>query len=181
MGFDFALLDQIDAGGPITQSDTVDAGAPAVGQPCRQGSSRDSPGGTVDLSAYSGITFWAMAEGTVNKTIHVQFNDIDTDPRGGICNAGDPSNESNCYNGFGVDVVLSDTLTQHTIDFSGLEQDPTWGYRPNPSVFDVQHVYQVLFEVLLPFCAADPNNNCAGGSPSVTFDFWIDDLYFVNK
>jgi hypothetical protein len=181
MGFDFALLSQIGVGNPTPDSGAVDAGSPVVGQPCRQGSSRDFPGGTVDLSAYSGITFWAMAEGTGSKTIRVEFNDTNTDSRGGICNAADPSNESNCYNGFAIAVVLTDTLTQHTIYFSSLQQDPSWGYRPNPSVFDLQHVYQVLFEMLLPSCAAVANTKCAGGGPSVTFDFWIDDLYFVNK
>jgi hypothetical protein len=181
MGFDFALLAQAVVDGAIPQSDTVDSGATMVGQPCRQGSSRDSPGGTVDLSAYSGITFWAMAGGTVNNTIQVLFNDINTDPRGGICNSADPGSESNCYNGFAEDVALTDTLTQYTIDFSSLTQDPTWGYRPDPSVFDVQHVYQVVFEVHLPTCAASANVKCAGGGPPGAFDFWIDDLYFVNK
>lgn len=126
-------------GGPIPQSDGVDAGNAPAGQPCRQGSSRDYPGGTVDLNAHAGITFWAMAEGSGSKTIRVEFNDTNTDPRGGIYNAEDPSNESNCYNGFGMYVVLTDTLTQHTIAFSNLQQDPT--RQPSPSVFDAQHVY----------------------------------------
>jgi hypothetical protein len=181
MGFDFAELPPFD-GGPIWPPPMgSDAGTPADGQPCRQGTTRDFNGGTVDLSAYSGITFWAMATMTGVKTVRVQLNDRNTDPRGGICNPADPSNESNCYNGFRVEVAMTDSLTQYTIDFSSLLQDPSWGYRPDPDALDLQHVYQMNFEVDLPSCTVDPNAKCAGGAPSVTFDFWIDDLYFVNK
>src|ERR1019366_2729331 len=140
MGFDFAELPPFD-GGPIWPPLMgIDAGAPAAGQPCRQGTTRDFNGGTVDLSAYSGITFWAMATMTGAKAVRVQLTDRNTDPRGGICNPVDPSNESNCYNGFLVEVAMTDSLTQYTIDFSSLQQDPSWGYRPDPDVLDLQHV-----------------------------------------
>jgi|SRR5450631_1164877 len=181
MGIDFAELPAL-AGGPIWPPPMgVDAAAPADGQPCIQGTSRDFNGGPVDLSSYSGITFWGMATMTGARTVRVQLNDRNTDPRGGICNPADPSNESNCYNGFRVEVAMTDSLTQYTVDLSSLQQDPSWGYRPDPDVLDLQHVYAMSFEVDLPNCSVSSNAKCAGGSPSVAFDFWIDDLYFVNK
>jgi hypothetical protein len=30
-------------------------------------------------------------------------------------------------------------------------------------------------------CAQSNFNSCAGGSPSISFDFWIDDIYLVNR
>ncbi len=77
-------------------------------------------------------------------------------------------------------IPLSDAFAQYSIDFAKLRQDPNWGYRPNPDVFDVQHVYQIVFQITAPTCYT--NEMCAGGSPPpVSFDIWIDDLYFVNK
>ena len=180
MGFDLSDLPSSD-GGQGWPPETVDGGASMDGHPCRQPTTRDINGDTVDLSAYSGITFWAMADTNGDKTIRVQLNDENTDPRGGICNAANPSSEVDCYNSFGVDVALTDTLTRYTVDFLSLEQNPAWGYRPNPSVVDLQHIYGLIFQVNLPSCTADSNDKCAGGTPSVAFDFWIDDLYFVNK
>lgn len=181
MGFDFTQLPGGD-GGQAGLSDIVDAGVPMIGgQPCRQPSSLDFPSVPVNLSAYSGITFWAMADSAGAKTINVQLRDGNTDPRGGVCNAADPSGVGDCYNGFGIAVTLSDTQTRYTIAFSSLQQNPTWGYRPNPSVLDLQHVYGMIFEADLPFCTTNPNFKCAGGTSSLTFDFWIDDLYFVNE
>jgi hypothetical protein len=180
MGINFTQLPSGD-GGQADLSGRLDAGVSMGGEPCTQSSSLDFPSVPVDLSAYSGITFWGMADSAGAKTILVQLRDINTDPRGGICNAADPSTDGACYNGFGIAVALTDTLTQYTIDFPSLQQNPTWGYRPDPSVLDSKHVYGILFEVDLPFCATNPNFKCAGGAPSLTFDFWIDDLYLVNK
>jgi hypothetical protein len=134
----------------------------------------------VDLSAYSGITFWAMGDPAGARTIQVQFQDRNTDPRGGICNYTDSNSPDYCYNGFAVAIGLTDTFTRYTIDFSSLRQDPTWGYRPDPDVFDVHDVYELQFQIVAPTCYQ--TQKCVGGSPPpVTFDFWIDDLYFVNK
>lgn len=183
MGIDLAEFPPYD-GGPMWPPPLgIDAGAPVDGQPCRQGTVRDFNGGTVDLSAYSGITFWAMADRTGTQRIRVQLQDRNTDPRGAVCSAmGTGTNaDGDCYNGYARVLVLTDTLTRYSIDFSSLQQDPTWGYRPTPSGLDLQHVYQLIFQVDVPSCSVESNAKCAGGAPSVTFDLWIDDLYFVNK
>ena len=136
---------------------------------------------TVDLGAYSGITFWAMADPSGTQTIRVQMSDRNNDPRGGICNAADPNSVADCFNEFSIPLTLTNTFTRYTIDFSSLQQDQTWGDRPNPDVPDLQHVYDISFAVDLPTCVASSTTTCAGGPPSVSFDFWIDDIYLVNR
>ena len=39
----------------------------------------------------------------------------------------------------------------------------------------------MAFEMDLPGCTASATTMCAGGAPALSFDIWIDDLYFVNK
>ncbi|HEY5090177.1 MAG TPA: hypothetical protein VIK30_09410, partial [Polyangia bacterium] len=79
-------------------------------------------------------------------------------------------------------VALTATFKQYTIDFSDLKQNPSWGYHSESGVLDLQHVFDLNFEVDLPSCSSDGASMCAGGNmPAVSFDFWIDDLYFVNK
>lgn len=134
----------------------------------------------VDLSAYSGVTFWAKGDLAGERTVQVMFQDAHTDPKGGFCNYLDSNSPDFCYNGFGSAIALTDTFARYTIAFDSLQQNPNWGYRPTPDVFDVQQVYQVNFQITAPACFT--NERCVGGSPPpVTFDIWIDDLYFVNK
>jgi hypothetical protein len=136
--------------------------------------------GAVDLSAYSGITFWAMGDPTGARTVQVMFQDRNTAARGGICNYSDSNSPDYCYNGFATTIGLTDTFTRYTIAFSSLQQNPNWGYRPNPDLLDLQHVHDIYFQINAPVCYV--TEMCVGGAPPpVTFDFWIDDLYFVNK
>jgi hypothetical protein len=180
IGFEFAELPNPD-GSQMWPPAGLDAGAPD-GSTCRQALASDVATGSVDLSAYSGITFWAMADPAGAKTLFVTLNDRNTDPHGGICNAADPSDTSDCYNGFGQAIALTGVFTRYTIEFSSLQQQEGWGYHPNPSVLDVRHVYGPSFQINLPPCPPDGTTVCASGNLSaVSFDFWIDDLYFVNK
>lgn len=181
IGFDFVEQSGVDAGAPRPSASGGDAGTSLDGQPCRQGSSWDFNGAPVDLRvySYSGLTFWAMASPAGRQAIRVQINDWNTDPRAGQCNSGSPSDESNCYNAYGKDIMLTSTLTQYRVAFSELRQDPSWGYAPNLLAFDLTRVFSVNFEVPLPGCVKDTKANCAGDPAPVSFDVWIDDLYFV--
>jgi hypothetical protein len=146
---------------------------------CPSEPARPSVGATVDLSdhySYSGLTFWAMASPYGRQAVRVQINDTNTDPRGGRCNSLDPNNVSQCYNGFGKAFMLTDTFTQYWVDFSELHQNPSWGCRLGG--LDLTQVYGINFEVDLPSCAIDPYATCAGDAAPVSFDIWIDDLYF---
>ena len=134
----------------------------------------------MDLSAYSGLTFWAKGDPAGQRTVQIMFQDAHTDPQGGFCNYLDSNSPTYCYNGFGVAVALTGTFARYTIDFASLQQNPKWGYRPTPDVFDIQHVYQLVFQMTAPACYT--NEMCVGGAPPPdSFDVWIDDLYFVNK
>jgi len=155
----------------------VDGGSPGVGEAaCPQILVTEA---SVDLSAYSGVTFWAKGDLAGVRTVQVEFQDVHTDPRGGVCST-DFNSPDYCYNGFTTTIALTDTFSRYTIDFASLQQDPKWGYHPIPDVLDVQHVYQLQFQITTPRCY--PNFMCVGGAaPPVSFDFWIDDLYFVNR
>jgi hypothetical protein len=172
----------LDGSSSATDADAsiADAGPTTSGPACPSGATFDLAGRAVDLSAYSGVTFWAMADPRGTKNIRVQLNDRDTDPRGGICSPNESSANA-CYNGFSANVPLTGTFERYTIDFSSLQQNPAWGYQPDPSVLDLHHVYSMNFELDLPGCTTTATFMCAGGTPSVSFDFWIDDLYLVNK
>ena len=182
LNVEFAWPPEDDGGAGAPPPDPADAGAPSDAQACPQASVLLADN-SVDLTAYSGVTFWAMADPTGAKSISVQLQDRNTDPQAGICNAANPTTDSDCWNGFGTGLLLTDTLTQYTLDFSMLQQDPRWGYHPAPDVLDLQHVYSMTFQVdgqLI--CVTGSNSMCAGGSnPPLSFDFWIDDLYFVKK
>lgn len=180
IGFDFSERLGVDSGIPGPPTD-LDAGTASDGPGCRQGSSRDFNGAMVDLRAYAGITFWAMASSSGRQSIRVQINDQHTDPRGEFCAADGRSETRYCYNGFAKDIMLTGEFRQYWIDFSELRQDPSWGYQPVPSQLDLEHVYAMNFEVPLPGCNTDEKATCAGPHAAVTFDVWIDDLYFINR
>jgi hypothetical protein len=127
----------------------------------------------VDLSQYKGITFWAMAaqDPQDTRTMRVRLEDKNTAPWGGACLDGD-GGTANCFDGFGVNLELTGTFTRYTIDFSMLAQED-WGFHPVPDVIDLHEVYLMIVEVASP-------GGASGGS-SLSFDVWMDDLYFVNK
>jgi len=141
----------------------------------------DYPNRLVDLTAYAGVTFWARAESPGGRNVRVQFNDVNTDPRGGVCQDQDSTASTYCYNGFGVRLELTDTFRQYTVDFAGFTQRAGWGYHP-PDGLDLSRVFTLSFEMDLPDCSASATTMCPGsGAPTLSFDVWIDDLYFVNK
>jgi hypothetical protein len=122
-----------------------------------------------DLGKYKGITFWARAaQDPDTATLLVELQDKNTFAAGGVCLDSDGGTD-HCFDGFGVTLSLTDTFTQYTIDFSALAQEG-WGFRPMPDVPDLQNEYILFFQM-----------NTPSGAPSLTFDLWIDDLYFINK
>jgi hypothetical protein len=171
IGFDLADL----------PSPPQDGGAPTGTPACPP--TPTPPARAVDLRAYRGITFWGMAsaQGGATSKVFLGINDENSDPRGDRC---DPSAASNprtaCFNSFAFPVELSSTFTQHTIYFSQFKQ-AAFGYRATPSVLNLQKVYGLSFTVQTPGFFCPPPNVCAGAPPTLTFDIWIDDLYFVNE
>jgi|GEM_PF-2762098 len=173
MGFDLADL--------TSPPPTPDGGAPPGTPDCPPAPT--PPALAVDLRPYRGITFWGMASAQVGATskVYVEINDENTDPRGDRC---DPSATGNprtaCFNSFAFPVELSSTFKQYTVYFSQLKQ-AAFGYHATPSVLNLQKVYGLSFTVQTPCFYCPPPNVCAGAPPTLTFDIWIDDLYFVNE
>ena len=138
-----------------------------------------------NLSAYSGLVFWAKAAsldaGVGEQTIHVMVHDWSSDARANRCNVLQPKGiNSGCNNGFSLPLELSNTFTRYEVDFSDLQKDPSWGYPSPGNALDPTRVYQILFEVRTPKCVVDRNARCMAGDPqTLQFDFWIDDLYLV--
>ena len=152
-----------------------------VTRPCTSGMERvEYPAEAVDLSRFSGFVFWGMASKAAGSTkLLVQLQDRNTDPRGGVCDPV-PGSTNECYNGFGVVLELGEELARYTVNFSELEQDPTWGYHPDPSVLDREHVYGLVFQMDTPGGTCPPPITCAD-PPELSFDVWVDDLHFVER
>ena len=47
--------------------------------------------------------------------------------------------------------------------------------------FQVDAANGLAFQINLPVCPTGGDAVCAGGPPLVSFDFWVDDRYFVKK
>jgi hypothetical protein len=135
-----------------------------------------------DLSAYSGLVFWAKASSPGNQTIHVMIHDEYSEPRGGKCDSSPSANPAEkCFNAFSKSLDLTESFTRYDVPFSDLMRDSTWG-KGSGLALDLTSVYVIAFEVRNPQCVSDPNARCAGSAPMyLNFDFWIDDLYLVNR
>ncbi len=162
MGFDFADLPTL----PTSSTSTGHSTMSAVG---------------VDLTAFRGISLWAMASGTGTTTVDLEVDDSNTHPSGGRC---DPTATDNprtaCYDSFSFPLDLTGTFTRYTIDFSQLKQ-AAFGHQTMPSVLTQDNVYGMSFAVRPPGGFCPPTTMCAGALPTLTFDIWIDDLYFVPR
>ena len=113
------------------------------------------PKGPYDASKYKGIKFWAKkGPGSVDK-VKLKVPDAQTDPDGKIC--------KECYNDFGMDLILKDEWTEYVIPFFAMKQDPTWG-SPHPDGIDSSKIYGVQFQF-----------NQAGQP----FDMWLDEVEFT--
>jgi len=103
-----------------------------------------------DISRATGVRFWAKGPGRVRFKIP----DRNTDPVGDRC--------TDCYNDFGVELVLEDRWQRYTVPFSMMTQKDGWGDRA-PAV-DEEGVFAVQWQV------------DTAGQP---FDLWVDDIELV--
>jgi len=137
------------------------------------------PAEAVDLRDYRGVTFFGMADAAAGTTrVSVLLLDRNSDPRGLVCDETQAS-ATECFNSFASEVELGPDFKRFQVDFSDLSQDPQWGYRLDEP--DLEHVYGVAFQVFTPGGVCPEGAVCPGDPPSLTFDIWIDDVYFVNR
>jgi hypothetical protein len=164
-----------DAGGADGNAGTADANEDG-------GDAASIPRVTVpfDISQYKGITFWGKAAADSagldagGLSIKVEFPDTDTDPRGGVCDsaaAGVPyvGYTGSCYNSYAQTVTFTDEWQEFTILFSQLAIDPLFGYQ-HPAPWSGTNVYGIEWQ---------GQDNNAPNMGSVTVDFWVDTVYFI--
>jgi hypothetical protein len=135
----------------------------------------------VDLRSFRGLAFYGKADPNARSTtVAVMLLDRNSDPRGGQC---DPvqASAAECFNSFSASVELEADFRRFAVEFSELEQDPHWGYRPSPNEPDLEHVYGIAFQVFTPGGVCPKGAVCPGDPPSLTFDITIDDVHFVNR
>lgn len=112
-----------------------------------------------DLSAFSGIRFWARVGEQNTSSIRAQFQDGQTQPEGGEC-VNMPGDAEECYNGFGITLSPIDTKWRlYELKFSQMTQRE-FGHRG--TALDTAHVYDLEFNL----------------EPNSVFDLWVDDLWF---
>lgn len=111
-----------------------------------------------DASAYRGVTFWARSEAAMSVT--TLFPDGNTDPAGGICNA-QPAPDGVCDHHWNAGISLTPTWKRFTILFADLVLEP--GTVPVPTAPDPAKLVSIQFRV----------------QPGTTYDFWIDDVAFL--
>ena len=101
----------------------------------------------VDVSRWRGVSFWARS--STNATVRVRFPDVNTDPRGGVCNSdGDEVGpDVGCFNDFAADVRLAPSWQRYEVRFSELAQLPWFGLKV-PS-FEPRQVYGIAFSMPL--------------------------------
>lgn len=120
----------------------------------------------VDLSAYRGLVFWAMA--STPTRLKVVVEDADTDVLGGRCGQSDASADA-CGDAFSRPVSLTDTWKRYEVKLSDLSQEG-WGHAAASGKLDPRTVYVIGFQV------DGPQSSTA---PAVDTAFWIDDVYLV--
>lgn len=112
------------------------------------------PKGQYDASRYGGISFWAK-RGPGTPHVRLKVPDVNTDPDGKVC--------SECFNDFGVDLVLTEQWQQFTIPFKAMKQMKGWG-NPIKSSIDPKTIYGMQFQV---------------NEKNATFDIWVDEIQFT--
>ena len=125
-----------------------------------------SAGDPFDVSAYTGIRFWAWSR-WVGQSIRVDFPDLDTE-------AADPTSTCNldqdagvCGNDWAIqNLQLTDVWTPYTIRWDQLVQ-ADWG--PKVAQFDPKHVFATIFNL----AGSGPNE------PYPPFDFCVSQIYFT--
>ena len=112
------------------------------------------PKGTYDASKYKGITFKIKKGPGGTPNVRLKVPDTQTDPEGKKC--------TECFNDFGLDIVLTDDWQEYTIPFTSLKQLKGWGSRFDG--IEPKALYGLQWQV---------------NTPGATFDVWVDDIAFT--
>ncbi|WP_437979770.1 hypothetical protein [Sorangium sp. So ce117] len=114
--------------------------------------------GLYDASGYSGITFFAYADGPASTKVTVDVADVQTWSKGGICT----TEGGGCDDHFTRVVTLKNCWTQFKVPFSALAQS-SWGQQFE--AIDLTKIWAIQFRF----------------SASRAFSVWIDDVAFYKE
>jgi hypothetical protein len=112
------------------------------------------PSGFYDASKYAGIAFKIKAA-KPNSNVRLKMSDVASHPDGGLCT-------KECWNSFGKELVVGTDWQSVTLLWSELAQQPDWGV-PRPAQITPSKIRDVEWAVY----------------PAPEFDFWVDDIHFV--
>jgi hypothetical protein len=132
----------------------------------------DSASGALDVSAESGVAFWARTDSSEVQSLEIVVNDVYTypvlEPELRQCELESPDYlpplGQRCWNGGKSLRVLSPAWRLYTVDFSELVQD-TWGTQSPGGKPDLTRVLSIEFH--LPAL--------------LDFDLWLDDIAFFRR
>lgn len=112
------------------------------------------PKGQYDASAYKGVSFWAKKQGGTGN-VRLKVPDVNTEPDGKVC--------SECFNDFGMDLVLTEQWQQYVIPFDAMKQMKGWG-NPIKSNIEPKTIYGMQWQV---------------NEKGADFDIWVDEVQFT--
>jgi hypothetical protein len=125
-----------------------------------------------DASEYAGVRFEAISKRRpIGMT--VTFSDVDTNARGGVCDASSPDPAKECNGDFEYQTTFStSTWEQRTVLFSQLVLPP-WTRLPSSrkNGFRKDKVYSIHFQI----------NTSSAGKPLPSFDVLVADVYFIKN
>ena len=112
------------------------------------------PSGFYDASKYAGIAFKIRAA-KPNTNIRLKVSDVASHPDGGQCT-------KHCWNSFGKELIVETEWQSVALMWSDLAQQPDWGDVRPPAI--------------TPSKLRDAEWTVY---PSPAFDFWVDDIHFL--
>lgn len=117
---------------------------------------------TYDVSPYLGISFWARASDTsAVNAFQLLMKDKNTDPAGGLCMG---TGKTSCYDNWAKNITLTKQWRYFRVLWKDFKQGG-FGYAPANNKPDLANVFGFSFQV--------------GANSGKAFDFWIDDVAFI--
>jgi hypothetical protein len=121
--------------------------------------------GSVDVSAYTGIQFYAIIKtGTTGARLTVA--NLYTDPVGGMCTT-TPGQPTSCFDHPGAQLTITTTWTRYQIPFDGLAQIGFGNKSPVGAQFPKNAITLLKWDIGIPMTGATEQ-----------WDLMVDDLTF---
>jgi hypothetical protein len=121
--------------------------------------------GSVDVSAYTGIQFYAIMK-TGSSGVRLTVANLYTDPLGGKCMT-TPGQPTSCFDHPGAQLAMSSTWAKYTIPFASLTQLGFGNPSPVGAMFPKNAITLLKWDIGIPMTG-----------PTDPWDLSVDDLTF---